>query len=57
MLFQNFQHFYPKDTIQFSCILGDSIIKIITLMNPTNKTLEYSIKHEGNECFNYPNIN
>ena len=57
MLFQNFQHFYPKDTIQFSCILGDSIIKSITLMNPTNKILEYSIKHEGNECFNYPNIN
>ena len=57
MLFQNFQHFYPKDTIQFSCILGDSIVKSITLMNPTNKTLEYSIKHEGNECFNYPNLN
>ena len=57
MLFQNFQHFYPKDTIQFSCILGDSIIKSITLMNPTNKTLEYAIKHEGNDCFNYPNMN
>ena len=57
MLFQNFQHFYPKDTIQFTCILGDSIIKSITLMNPTNKLLEYAIKHEGNECFNYPDMN
>ena len=57
MLFQNFQHFYPKETIQFSCILGDSIIKSITLINPTNKTLEYAIKHEGNDCFNYPDLN
>ena len=24
---------------------------------PTNKVLEYSIKHDGNEWFNYPNIN
>ena len=51
MLFQNFQHFYPKDTIQFSCILGDSVIKAITLLNPTNKILEYSIKYEGSDCY------
>ena len=57
MLFQNFQHFYPKDTIQFSCVLGDSIVKSISLMNPTNKPLEYAIKHEGDDCFVYPNIN
>ena len=54
MLFQNLQHFYPKDTIQFSCILGDSVIKSITLMNPTNKILEYSIKYDGSECFTIP---
>ena len=40
MLYQNLQHFYPKDTIQFTCTLGDNIIKSITLMNPTNKYLE-----------------
>ena len=57
MLFQNFQHFYPKDTIVFSCVLGDTIIKSISLMNPTNKPLEYAIKHEGNDCFVYPNNN
>ena len=57
MLFQNFQHFYPKETIQFSCVLGDSIVKSISLMNPTNKPLEYAIKHEGDECFIYPNMN
>ena len=51
MLYQNLQHFYPRDTIQFSCILGDSVIKAITLMNPTNKVLEYSVKYEGSECF------
>ena len=51
MLFQNMQHFYPKDTIQFSCILGDSVIKAITLMNPTNKILEYTIKYEGSDCY------
>ena len=57
MLFQNFQHFYPKDTIQFTCVLGDSIIKSISLMNPTNKPLEYAVKHEGDDCFVYPNTN
>ena len=56
MLFQNFQHFYPKDTIQFSCILGDSVIKAITLYNPTPKPLEYAVKYEGNECFIHPGI-
>ena len=54
MLFQNLQHFYPKDTIQFSCILGDSVIKAITLYNPTNKILEYAVKYEGNDCFIHP---
>ena len=54
MLFQNLQHFYPKDTIQFSCILGDSVIKAITLYNPTNKVLEYAIKYDGNDCFIHP---
>ena len=44
MLFQNLQHFYPKETITFSCILGDSVVKVITLMNPTNKLLQYSVK-------------
>ena len=57
MLYQNFQHFYPKDTIQFSCTLGDTIIKSINLMNPTNKYLEYAIKHEGNDSFIFPNSN
>ena len=54
ILFQNLQHFYPKDTIQFSCILGDSVIKAITLYNPTNKILEYAIKYEGSDCFIHP---
>ena len=57
MLYQNLQHFYPKDTIQFTCTLGDTIIKSITLMNPTNKYLEYAIKHEGNESFIFPAYN
>ena len=57
MLFQNLQHFYPKDTIYFSCILGDTIIKSIALMNPTNKVLEYSIKYDANESFSFSDIN
>ena len=56
MLFQNIQYFNPKDTIQFSCILGDSVIKAITLTNPTPKPLEYAIKYEGNECFIHPGV-
>ena len=51
VLFQNMQHFYPKDTIVFQCILGDSLVKAITLMNPTKKALEYAVKYEGSECF------
>ena len=51
VIFQNLQHFQPKDTITFSCILGDSLVKAITLMNPTKKTLEYAIKYEGSDCF------
>ena len=54
MLFKNMRRFYPKDTIQFSCILGDSLIKAITLYNPTNKILVYAKKYEGNDCFIYP---
>ena len=57
VLFQNMQHFYPKDTITFSCILGDSLIKAISLMNPTKKALEYSVKYEGSECFSINNNN
>ena len=51
ILFQNLQHFYPKDTITFSCVLGDSLIKAISLMNQTKRTLEYAVKYEGSESF------
>ena len=57
VLFQNLQHFYPKDTIVFSCILGDSLVKSISLMNPTKKTLEYAVKYEGSECFSINQAN
>ena len=57
VLFQNLQHFYPKDTITFSCILGDSLVKSISLMNPTKKTLEYAVKYEGSECFSINQAN
>ena len=57
MPFQNFQHFYPKETIQFSCVLGDTIVKSKSLMNPTNKPLVYAIKHEGDESFIYSSMN
>ncbi|MCQ2815955.1 MAG: hypothetical protein MJ252_01695, partial [archaeon] len=54
MLFQNFQYFYPKDNIKFECILGESVTKSITLYNPTNKPLEYSVKFEADDCFKPP---
>ena len=57
VLFQNMQHFYPKDTIVFSCILGDSLVKAISLMNPTKKTLEYAVKYEGSDCFSLNKTN
>ena len=56
MLFQNFQYFYPKDTILFTCTLGDSVIKAITLTNATPKPLEYAVKFEGSDCFIHPGV-
>lgn len=52
ILFQNLQHFVVKETIEFSCILGDSVIKAIELKNPlNNRDLEYEIKTTGSPDF------
>lgn len=51
MLYQNLPLFNPKDTIIFSCILGDEVTKELTLANPSGKKVEYSIKKEGSEDF------
>jgi len=48
MLYQNLQHFIPKQTIPFQCILGDTVTKAIYLENTSNvKRIEYVVKIEG----------
>jgi len=54
MLYQNLQHFYRKDVVKFTCILGDSITKAISLVNTTNKLIEYDVKFHGSPDFFLP---
>ena len=52
MLFQNLQHFIPKDTIVFTCVLGETVSKTINLSNPKpDRRIEYFIKKKGSEDF------
>ena len=52
MLYQNLQHFIPKQTITFSCILGDTVTKAIYLENTSQtKQIEYIVKIEGSTDF------
>ena len=51
-LLHTLPHYIPKATpINFSCILGEEIIKNIELTNPTNKTISYWVKLEGSPDF------
>ena len=52
MMFQNLQHFIPRDTLIFSCILGDTILKSVNLANNTKKRIDYIVKKEGSDDFN-----
>ena len=55
ILFQNLVHFIPKDTINFVCILGETVTKTINLENSNpNRTIEYFIKKEGSDDFTTP---
>ena len=48
-LLHTLPHYIPKASpINFSCILGEEIIKNIELTNPTNKPISYWVKLEGN---------
>ncbi len=48
MLYQNLQHFIPKQPINFQCILGDTVTKAIYLENTSQtKRIEYLVKIEG----------
>ena len=43
-LFNNLPHYIPKQTVEFPCILGETITKYIELHNPTNRTISYRVK-------------
>jgi len=50
-LFNNLPHYIPKTTIEFSCIVRESIVKYIELSNPTNKPIYYRVRLEGSNDF------
>jgi hypothetical protein len=57
MLFQNLVHFIPKDTITFTCVLGETVTKVITIENSNpNRRIEYFVKKEGSDDYVIPNI-
>jgi hypothetical protein len=58
MLYQNLQHFIPKQTIPFTCILGDTVTKAIFLENQSaTKRIEYLVKIEGSSDFSTQTFN
>ena len=58
MLYQNLQHFIPKQTIPYTCILGDTVTKAIFLENQSaTKRIEYLVKIEGCSDFSTQTFN
>ena len=53
ILFQNLQHFYNEELIEFEGILGDTIQKSISLFNPTAHTIEYFVRKEASDDFSF----
>ena len=50
-LYNSLPHYLPKSTIEFSCILGETLVKYVELSNPTLKTICYWVKLEGHGDF------
>lgn len=42
-LFNNLPHYIPKSTVEFPCVLGESVTKYVELTNPTNRTISYRV--------------
>lgn len=42
-LYNNLPHYISKATVEFSCVLGDSVTKYIELSNPTSKAISYRV--------------
>ena len=46
-LYNSLPQLIPKTTIDFTCMLGESVVKNIELTNPSNKMISYSARIEG----------
>lgn len=46
-LYNSLPQLIPKTTIDFTCMLGETVVKNIELTNPSNKTISYSARLEG----------
>ena len=44
-LYNNLPHYIPKATIEFPCVLGETVTKFVELSNPTNRTISYRVKN------------
>ena len=42
-LYNNLPHYIPKATIEFPCVLGETVTKFVELSNPTNRTISYRV--------------
>ncbi|KAK3255401.1 hypothetical protein CYMTET_35412 [Cymbomonas tetramitiformis] len=50
-LYQTLPQFIPKTTIEFSGLLGQTLVKTIELTNPSKKSISYAARLEGSTAF------
>ena len=53
-LFLAMPYYLPKDSIEFKCILNETVVKRIQLSNQTQKRVSYAVSLEGSEDFSIP---
>ena len=57
LLFHTLPYYLPRQTIEFKCLLDETVLKNIVVTNPTRKALTYHIRLEGCSDFSIENDN
>jgi hypothetical protein len=55
LLFHSLPYYLPRQTIEFKCMLDETVVKNIMVTNPTKKALTYLVKLEGMSDFSIEN--
>ena len=55
LLFHTLPYYLPRQTIEFKCLLDETVLKNIVVTNPTRKALTYQIRLEGCSDFQIEN--